>query len=255
MISFNFFLNNLKQGLKSEWTETRLAVWIVMVAILFSYTIYSWCSVENVIKLGLEIGPFELGTSLCFLLSSIYFFRSFKATKSIFFLLLGFIFFFGAAEEISWGQKIIHFETPESIKKANIQDEFNIHNLHTFNTGDDDHQKKQGLARLLEFNFLFRLFCLSFGILLPLINYATTNSNFWLKRIKLPVPPLTLGVFFMINWIVFRLTLMVVRQDIPDENYYNTASETFECITSIIFLLIALSFHKSKSNQFTRPTY
>lgn len=34
-----------------------------------------------------------------------------------------------AMEEISWGQRILDFKTPEGLKKDNVQDEFNIHNL------------------------------------------------------------------------------------------------------------------------------
>ncbi len=44
---------------------------------------------------------------------------------------LGFaaLFFFVAAEEISWGQRILGFGTPESMYEANVQHEFNFHNL------------------------------------------------------------------------------------------------------------------------------
>ena len=44
---------------------------------------------------------------------------------------LGFaaLFFFVAAEEISWGQRILGFGTPESMQAANVQHEFNFHNL------------------------------------------------------------------------------------------------------------------------------
>ncbi|PJB54366.1 MAG: hypothetical protein CO099_02010 [Bdellovibrio sp. CG_4_9_14_3_um_filter_39_7] len=43
--------------------------------------------------------------------------------------LLAFLFFFGAAEEISWGQRIFDFKTPEWFMAHNTQGEFNLHNL------------------------------------------------------------------------------------------------------------------------------
>jgi hypothetical protein len=42
---------------------------------------------------------------------------------------VGFILIFAAAEEISWGQRIIGFETPEFIASVNEQNEANIHNI------------------------------------------------------------------------------------------------------------------------------
>lgn len=46
---------------------------------------------------------------------------------------LGFagLFFLIAMEEISWGQRIFGFETPETIAARNWQSEFNLHNIHT----------------------------------------------------------------------------------------------------------------------------
>ncbi len=40
---------------------------------------------------------------------------------------VGFFMLFG--EEISWGQRLLGFETPEAFKEINVQDEFNLHNL------------------------------------------------------------------------------------------------------------------------------
>lgn len=39
------------------------------------------------------------------------------------------LFFFGAGEEISWGQRLLGFGTPEAIKQYNTQHEFTVHNL------------------------------------------------------------------------------------------------------------------------------
>lgn len=49
--------------------------------------------------------------------------------KIIAFSVLAILFFFIAFEEISWGQRILNIETPESIASNNIQGELTIHNL------------------------------------------------------------------------------------------------------------------------------
>ena len=43
--------------------------------------------------------------------------------------LVGFIFMFGAGEEISWGQRIFNIESSEFFKEHNAQGEMNLHNL------------------------------------------------------------------------------------------------------------------------------
>ena len=40
------------------------------------------------------------------------------------------LFAFVAGEEISWGQRLFGFETPDALRAINTQNEFNIHNIH-----------------------------------------------------------------------------------------------------------------------------
>jgi len=53
--------------------------------------------------------------------------RNFKAFGLLFGL--GFVFLFGAGEEISWGQRIFGLESGDFFKSNNTQDEINFHNL------------------------------------------------------------------------------------------------------------------------------
>jgi hypothetical protein len=46
-----------------------------------------------------------------------------------FIMFVGLIFIIAAFEEISWGQRIIGFDTPERLKVINDQDELNFHNI------------------------------------------------------------------------------------------------------------------------------
>lgn len=49
--------------------------------------------------------------------------------RTLFHVFLAFTFFVMIGEEISWGQRVFMLETPELIKKVNVQGEMNFHNL------------------------------------------------------------------------------------------------------------------------------
>src|SRR5690606_11795013 len=72
--------------------------------------------------------PLLIGSFLCIYRASILApFRpwTFKLTLYA----MAFLFLFGALEEISYGQRLIGFESPAFFKQYNSQMEFNIHNL------------------------------------------------------------------------------------------------------------------------------
>jgi len=52
-------------------------------------------------------------------------------SKWLLFLLIGIsiLFFLASGEEISWGQRIFNFSTPEYLSSINDQNELNIHNI------------------------------------------------------------------------------------------------------------------------------
>ncbi len=229
---------------QNDFNQSKGYILLIVLAIIASYGVYKYCSVSLIIRLSEENALFELSTALFFFISSVILFLLFRSTKNIFFILLSVIFFVGAGEEINWGQHLMHFSTPNYLNKINVQNEFNFHNIEIFNTGNFDGSKKSGLERLLEINFLFRLFCLFYGIVIPfLIIQSKTISNF-IHKIKMPTPKLSIGVFFIINWFVYKLVLMIL----PKGNniyYYLTASEIFECIQAFIFLCISYEYYRN----------
>ena len=56
-------------------------------------------------------------------------FRERRVLPLCIYILTGVAFFFAAGEEISWGQRIFGFDTPDSFMDLNRQHEFNIHNI------------------------------------------------------------------------------------------------------------------------------
>ena len=59
--------------------------------------------------------------------------RARGAPGSWLYLLGALAFVFGAGEEISWGQRLLEFETPAHLLAINTQDEFNLHNIEGIN--------------------------------------------------------------------------------------------------------------------------
>ena len=230
-----------------EFKKNRTAILIIMALIVLSYAVYL-CNEKSVIYLTSEENLYEGGTALFLLMSSVLFFIA--SRKNIFMILLGLFFFFGAGEEISWGQRIFGFETSESIKEENIQNEFNVHNLPTFNGTKvkGTHIKKVGWERLTEINFLYRVFILSFGILLPLITYHMSVFKKLVKKLKVPVPPVSLGLFFVISWVACKLVLRIVTKGY-DQLYYNGVNEIWEFLTAFIIFNLGIYFYKNRDKE------
>ncbi len=177
---------------------------IGLTAIALSYIPVLISNPDTVISLTTEDGIYENISAFFFFLASAMFLFIFSKSKprNVFFLLFALAFFFAAGEEISWGQRIFHFATPAVLEANNAQKEFNIHNL-------DFIQHETGIGSsikgiLFNFNRIFILACLTYCILIPLINqYSSKFKGFFLK-IRLPIISLWFGVLFVLNEIVSK---------------------------------------------------
>ena len=239
----------LKNYLK-EISLLRLYILSIILIITFSYSIYIFCSDAVIIAIGKEDSLFEWVTAIFFLLSSVLCFASFKRNKNIFVLALALMFFMGMGEEISWGQRLIGFNTPPELRAVNVQHETNIHNLEIFNDKYLNGVKKTGWQRLLEINILFRVFSVSFLILLPLIIYQLKFQKKINKKLKLPVAPLTLGIFFIISWCIFySIKYFLLPRGKPVGLYYSVG-EVFECTAAYVYFAVALYFYNTKDDSY-----
>lgn len=116
---------------------------------------------------------------------------------------LGLFFFLCAAEEISWGQRVIGFETPDSIRSQNEQDEFNLHNL------DLEHFHPVAVVEML---------LLLFGIAAPLA--LAWAKKAWPRAMARSVAPLWVVPLFLWTELlkpVERLVRPAVRARFGDE--------------------------------------
>lgn len=233
----NYILNTVNVYI-SEFKYLKLYVLSVSLVIIGSYSLFIFLNDDIVSFLGKEDHFFEWITAIYLFVSCIILFIYYLKSRNYFILLLSFILFLGSGEEISWGQRIIGFDTPLSIKEKNVQWEFNIHNLETFSGVDSNHKLKKGFERLFEINFLFRLFTMLWGIVLPFLTYHIIFFNRITIKLKLPIPPISIGIFFFINWITYR----IIRTKLHNIELDNASTEIFESIGTFIILVICLYF-------------
>jgi hypothetical protein len=59
---------------------------------------------------------------------------------------------------------------------------------------------------------------------------------------RVPVPPITIGIFFLADWIAFSFFLEFVLVKGATPKYYFACTEIYEFITSLILLVISMFF-------------
>ena len=100
---------------------------------------------------------------------------------ALYFLGLGFFYIICAGEEVSWGQRVFGWETPESFAEANEQGETNLHNLEKLPVHPKD---------------VVSWFMKLFGIGLPVIFYFVfKRRDHLLRRCVAPLSMVPLFVF------------------------------------------------------------
>ncbi len=127
----------------------------------------------------------EYGTAIALLLASLLLIHNGLSLRShgtklavglTFFYAL--MFFFGAGEETSWGQRIFGWETPEELKAINRQDETTIHNIEIGGVAMTKHL----------FGPILTLTILLYLLVLPLLYPRLAGLRRVIDRIALPVP-------------------------------------------------------------------
>jgi len=240
-------MSTFGREIASEFLKNRLFVYIAFCSLILLYGLNLVLDKEVVITINWEDGLFENLTVLAFFLTSLVFLILFIRTRKVLNLLFFLLFLFGTGEELSWGERIFHFEVPEAIAERNAQHEFNVHNLKVFSSFDSN-GIKPGLGRYMTVSAIYLLFCFFYGILLPAFFIRIDFIKKIVQRIHLPVPPLILGVFFLVNYIIFKSLSHVDVLDDPSVHFHSVIDESFELGSALIFLLISLSFLRTVKN-------
>ena len=132
----------------------------------------------------------------------------------------GFLFCFG--EEISWGQRMIGFSTPEFMGEANVQNEANLHNLFGYFT---DH--------------LFSLIMLTYGIIFPLLQRFIPFWRSVFSMLGLPVPSLGLAAGIALAALLQK---RMIWKLVPASSGI-LVTEFRETIMALGLLLLLLEYH------------
>jgi hypothetical protein len=231
---------NVSSHLLAEARTNKANIGFLLAFMVISFSAYLLLDRILAIRLAAEDSLFEYVTAACFFGTAVLLVRSFSIKRNFFFLALALVFFVGCGEEISWGQRIFGFGTPESIAQKNIQGETNLHNLDVFHPQDEAGQSKSGLAKLITVDFLYNLFWLGWCIVIPFVVLFDWMPARLLNSIRVPVPALSIGLLFLTNfcaYIIIRSTLSVSNGDL----YYMKLREVFECVSALIFFFVGYS--------------
>ena len=168
-------------------------------------------------RLTMEDGFYESVGAVFWLVASVLFFYLFATRRdlkkqrfltkhrNVFFLLLGVLFFLAFGEEISWGQRFFGFQTPELLDEINAQGELNIHNLQIFHGKTAEGQDKGFIALMTNIDRLFSVFWFTYCLLVPIAYKNSVRVKKTLNRISLPIIPIWIGVFFMLNYLISKV--------------------------------------------------
>ena len=201
--------------------------------LLLTYILILLLDDVTIVRLTKEDSYFESVGAIFWLIASVLFFYLFvkhrvsndlyfvRTNRNVFFFLLGCLFFLGFGEEISWGQRIFGFETPELLNEINAQQETNIHNLWIFHGKDAEGQRKGFLALVTNIDRLFSVFWLTYCLLVPIAYRMSSRAAGFLNRIALPIVSISIGSLFMLNYLIskiFEWTLLPVVE-IKEHNF------------------------------------
>ena len=225
--------------------EYKFYILSLVFFLVIPYFLYLIPNKQIIYQVGAEDGLFEYLTALFFLGSSIFFMRAYISHKNWFFIVLATLMFFGAGEEISWGQRILGLSTPDVLNRINVQGELTLHNIEALNSHYFDGTQKTGLAKLFTINTLYKIFCVVYAVLLPIASLTIQPVASLSRKLRLPIPPLAIGAFFLINLLGTNVVSFLLPANEAFQ-YYDTRAEIAECASAFIFLV--LSFYFSSNN-------
>ena len=185
---------------------------------------------------------FELIGAFSFLVTSLLFFYGFRMArktldkswpslmKQLVYLGLAVLFLFGAGEEISWGQRILGFQTPEPLSEVNRQEEFNIHNLSAWEASE-----------FLDPDRLFDIFWFLFAVFTPAVALVVPAFKTFAGKF-IPIVFWGIGVLFLYNYLWAKLAKILFRAAYTFEriSFAQAIQEVKESNYAIIFILVGL---------------
>jgi|GEM_PF-4898072 len=193
----------------SDMKQQKTSIlFLIIAAIFIGITFLPLFASESILDLfAREDGVFENLTSLYLFVIALLFGVAFFYVRTASLLLklsyagLALLFFLGAGEEISWGERIFHWEDHNFIRGVNVQGELTLHNLKYF----------QGEESIIPVSAsqLFVIFAFIFAVLIPLACTISPRINEFVAP-RFPVLPLYPGVLVVLTYIFQKLLLRVL---------------------------------------------
>lgn len=108
-------------------------------------------------------------------------------------------------EEISWGQQLLSFRTPELIKHYNVQSETNFHNLRWFHGMDELGNDKSFWAKWITSERLFNLSWFLCFVVIPVSAAMSSRVRGVMARWSVPLAPVWLSSVFVLHHLEYRI--------------------------------------------------
>jgi hypothetical protein len=215
----------------------------IAIAIYIALTYFVLALGNNLIAAVIpEDHYFELVGAFSFLVTSFLFVYAFRLARKklektrasllrqLIYLGLALLFFFGAGEEISWGQRILGFETPETLSEVNRQEEFNLHNLSAWEA-----------SSFLDPDRLFDIFWFLFAVLTPAVALVVPSFKRFAEKF-IPILFWGIGLLFLYNYLWAKLAKILFSAAYTFEriSFSQAIQEIKESNYAIIFILVGL---------------
>ena len=213
-----------------RWEYSRgpstLGSWLLLVAmyavVILCYPASFAIDADRFRRLGWEGGAIETTGAALFLLASVGFLALFirssvvensffgrRTRRNVFFGLLAVIMFISFGEEISWGQRVLGFETPQFLAGLNAQNETNLHNIWLVHQWQPDGNEKSFLGLFLNMNRLFSIFWLTYFVVVPISAKKSERVRRALIFAGIPIPPIWAGGLFLATYISYKTTAAI----------------------------------------------
>ncbi len=227
---------------------SKIILWTIII-VGFVLVLISLCDVEYYKYLINEDGIIEYASALFWFMGAlvcicylIYFPQKSRVAITAYTLLLLF-YVVCCGEEISWGQRIFHFQGPESIIKINKQQELNIHDI----------------GHISIFSNLFFLLFLAFFYFYPYLYAKKEKFNDFVKRNQLPfvsVQAIKVASATLIIWFLIGIRFGTLGfHPFSIWGYYNQMDdEIFECLAAFSYLSFSVIDFQIKKRLTNRST-
>ena len=225
-----------------------LGKYLILTILILVFYFPSYFSNDLLKKLTVEDGLYENIGALFFLFASLSFLvlvvkpnlyrkknESGKFIERYYFLFLALLLFFAFGEEISWGQRIFNYSTPEAIKEHNLQGEFNVHNLEIFSGITRDGEEKGSISLLLNLSKLFSIFWIMFLLIIPLLYRFNMPFRNLSRKLSIPIPSILFGLLFCFN-LQYENVLRWINNDLDVHGLV----EIKESVTALISFALPL---------------